>query len=65
MNYPENKTTTTKTQEAKMEYEELKLDEIRSAARHFIPETRGDQGIAKRGSKEELIAEMYEVKKGK
>ena len=39
-----------------MEYEDMKLDEIRSAARHFIPETRGNEGIAKRGSKEELIA---------
>ena len=39
-----------------MEFENFNLDEIRKAARHFAPESRGDGGIAKRGSKAELIA---------
>lgn len=39
-----------------MEFDKFKLDEIRKVARHFAPETKGDTGIAKRGSKEELIA---------
>ena len=43
-----------------MEFEDLKLDEIRSAVRHFVPETRGERGIAKRGTKEELIALLRE-----
>lgn len=38
-----------------MEFESFKLSEIRVACRHFAPETRGDQGIAKYGKKEELI----------
>ena len=38
-----------------MEFENFKLAEIRVACRHFAPETRGDQGIAKYGKKEELI----------
>jgi hypothetical protein len=38
-----------------MEFESFKLSEIRVACRHFLPETRGDQGIAKYGKKEELI----------
>lgn len=38
-----------------MEFEELKVAELREAARHFIPEARGAGGIAHVGSKEELI----------
>ncbi len=39
-----------------MEFENFNLDEIRKAARHFAPESRGDGGVAKRGTKAELIA---------
>lgn len=38
-----------------MTYEELKVAELREAARHFIPETRGVGGLAHTGSKEALI----------
>ena len=43
-----------------MEFESFKLAEIRSACRHFVPETRGDRGLAKYGKKEELIAILRE-----
>lgn len=39
-----------------MELEDFKLSEIRVACRHFVPETRGEQGAAKYGKKEELVA---------
>ena len=38
-----------------MEFEEMKVSELREAARHFAPETRGAGGIAHVGSKEQLI----------
>ena len=38
-----------------MEFEELNVKELREAARHFAPESRGAGGIAHCGSKEELI----------
>lgn len=38
-----------------MEFEELKVAELREAARYFIPEARGVGGIAHVGSKEDLI----------
>ena len=39
-----------------MEFEELKVTELREAARHFAPETRGAGGLGHVGTKEELIA---------
>ena len=38
-----------------MDYEDLKVQELRKAARHFIPETREAGSIAHVGNKEELI----------
>lgn len=38
-----------------MEFEEMKVSELREAARHFIPEARGAGGIAHVGNKEALI----------
>lgn len=43
-----------------MEFEEMKAAELRVAARHFAPETRGVGGVANVGSKEELIAVLRE-----
>ena len=38
-----------------MEYEEMKVAELREAARHFVPETRVAGSIAHIGTKEQLI----------
>ena len=38
-----------------MEFEELNVKELREAARHFAPETRGAGGIAHVGTKDQLI----------
>lgn len=38
-----------------MDYEEMKVVELRDAARHFVPETRGVGGLAHTGNKEQLI----------
>ena len=38
-----------------MEYEAMKVSELRAAARHFAPETKGVGGLAHTGNKEQLI----------
>lgn len=39
-----------------MDFEQMTASEIRKAARHFAPETKGVGGLAHTGSKQELIA---------
>lgn len=43
-----------------MEFEELNVPQLREAARHFAPETRGVGGVAHVGTKEQLIAVLRE-----
>lgn len=38
-----------------MDFEEMKVVELRDAARHFIPEARGTGGLAHTGNKDQLI----------
>lgn len=38
-----------------MEYEAMRVSELRAAARHFAPETKGVGGLAHTGNKEQLI----------
>ena len=38
-----------------MKYEAMKVSELRAAARHFAPETKGVGGLAHTGNKEQLI----------
>lgn len=38
-----------------MEYEAMRVSELRAAARHFVPETKGVGGLAHTGNKEQLI----------
>lgn len=38
-----------------MEYETMRVSELRAAARHFAPETKGVGGLAHTGNKEQLI----------
>lgn len=43
-----------------MEFEELTVRELRDSARHFAPESRGKEGIAHTGNKDQLIALLRE-----
>jgi hypothetical protein len=46
--------------EVNMEFEELTVRELRDSARHFAPESRGKDGIAHTGNKDQLIALLRE-----